>query len=567
MELFHFLRARTRVGKENGLEQLSLVRFENLETRQLLAVDLIGTLGDSTHQLDALNVAPGMLDAPIEIVVAPNQTVYAQHRISDLVEIRFQPLDGTFEQLLRTEADIRIEHAFGSGDDLFFLYTHRILLNDFQDLNFQDGVDALKGYVVSERRAYNLMDLGLWTSDNVFGNSVRFVESDDGLIVLHDELRNDLVHTRFYLTNDGKELSTLGNETFTALFQDAVDRIVELDAGFLFDGLQFDRGSGQQLEGIWTLDDIADANSRTQLVAEFDTPLKQFEFSPRGPRELTLLDGVAFFTTDDGESGLEVWRTDGSADNTSLLKDINTTGSSSPSHLTAAGGNLFFFADASTDTVGASRQLWVSDGTTDGTQRVGSPLLDAASVAATVELNDRFVFFSESNGTVRLWSTDGTSDGTEVFAAVEGSFSFEPVVFELNDQVFFLFDDGVHGREWWVTDGTKAGTALAVDIRPGPESSLPQETVIRGNELIFAADDGDGFDIWSIEVNSALVEPILGDANNDLEVNFLDFLILSDNFGKTVEGGTESGDFNKDGSVNFQDFLVISNNFGNATTA
>ena len=56
-----------------------------------------------------------------------------------------------------------------------------------------------------------------------------------------------------------------------------------------------------------------------------------------------------------------------------------------------------------------------------------------------------------------------------------------------------------------------------------------------------------------------------GDANLDDEVNFADFLILSENFGQ--EGAWREGDFDGDGIVGFPDFLALSENFGGAANA
>ena len=58
-----------------------------------------------------------------------------------------------------------------------------------------------------------------------------------------------------------------------------------------------------------------------------------------------------------------------------------------------------------------------------------------------------------------------------------------------------------------------------------------------------------------------LTDRLNGGANFDGEVQFSDFLILSDNFGQ-VDGSWSAGDFDSDGLVGFRDFVILSNNFG-----
>lgn len=52
-----------------------------------------------------------------------------------------------------------------------------------------------------------------------------------------------------------------------------------------------------------------------------------------------------------------------------------------------------------------------------------------------------------------------------------------------------------------------------------------------------------------------------GDANNDGQVGFLDFLRLANNFNK-IDAAFADGDFNCDGKVNFADFLTLAQNYG-----
>lgn len=43
----------------------------------------------------------------------------------------------------------------------------------------------------------------------------------------------------------------------------------------------------------------------------------------------------------------------------------------------------------------------------------------------------------------------------------------------IGNSVVFIANDGIHGRELWITDGTKLGTSMLKDITPGPTSSYP----------------------------------------------------------------------------------------------
>src|SRR6187200_3734994 len=79
---------------------------------------------------------------------------------------------------------------------------------------------------------------------------------------------------------------------------------------------------------------------------------------------LTEVDGTVLFAADDGATGLELWRSDGTAAGTVQVKDINPGGPSGPNQLTNIDGTVFFGADTGTGTSFAD--LWKSDGTTAG---------------------------------------------------------------------------------------------------------------------------------------------------------------------------------------------------------
>ena len=84
------------------------------------------------------------------------------------------------------------------------------------------------------------------------------------------------------------------------------------------------------------------------------------------PGNIVQVSSVAYFTATTATTGEELWKSDGTAAGTVLVKDINPgSGPSSDSQSTPANmnGTLFFNADDGT----SGYELWKSDGTAAGT--------------------------------------------------------------------------------------------------------------------------------------------------------------------------------------------------------
>ena len=76
--------------------------------------------------------------------------------------------------------------------------------------------------------------------------------------------------------------------------------------------------------------------------------VKDINLLPPGssPREFVAIGNVLYFVADNGVTGRELWRSDGTAAGTVLVKDIRPgSGGSGPSNLTNVNGVLYFVAD------------------------------------------------------------------------------------------------------------------------------------------------------------------------------------------------------------------------------
>lgn len=225
------------------------------------------------------------------------------------------------------------------------------------------------------------------------------------------------------------------------------------------------------------------------------------------PNLFTRIGDRAFFRANASTSpstGTELWVTDGTDAGTMLLKDIFPgSSSSSPLNLVNVNGTLFFAAADGTTGGTFGTELWKSDGTAAGTVLVKDINLTAATGSSSANFVnvDGTLFFTANDGVsgTELWKSDGTEAGTvmvrDLTAGATGSTLSNLTA--LGSTLFFTNTDTATGNELWKSDGTSAGTVMVADIDPGTASSSPAALVVMGGALYFRATTvANGTELW-----------------------------------------------------------------------
>lgn len=221
-----------------------------------------------------------------------------------------------------------------------------------------------------------------------------------------------------------------------------------------------------------------------------------------GPPLLLFAATTVFF-------GRELWATDGSAAGTVLLFDIAAGApSSSPSWVTAVPG---------------PRAPSGVDDTPDVDTRANTPHDFAAFVADDALHGEELwrtdgvpALARDTSGPWYLPRTPGTaliadiragpgsSSPSHLYAAPRASDGATPLL-------WFAADDGVAGREPWVSDGARAW--LVGDVRSGPLSSDPTGFTSFGDFIFFAAShDVTGRELWRVPYRADGAPALVSDA-------------------------------------------------------
>ncbi len=241
------------------------------------------------------------------------------------------------------------------------------------------------------------------------------------------------------------------------------------------------------------------------MAANAQTPYKVKDINPGAanstPGRMAELNGVLLFRADDGATGSELWKTDGTAAGTTMVKDISPGISGSSIGTPVQFNNKLYFAA----TTGASgTELWMSDGTAAGTTMVLDINAGSSSNPDNFRVVGSVLYFTATNGTdgVELWKTDGTAAGTVMVKDINpGSAGSTPTnLNRVGSMLMFMASDGANGTELWKSDGTAAGTVMVKDINTGAMGSLPTlgyPQLASNDTLYFFADDGtNGVEPW-----------------------------------------------------------------------
>ena len=194
----------------------------------------------------------------------------------------------------------------------------------------------------------------------------------------------------------------------------------------------------------------------------------------------------------------------GATNQPNLVKDINPTGASNPTDLTAVGSTLYFAANDGVH----GNELWKSDGTAAGTKMVKNirPLAKSSDPQNLINVNGK-LFFTANDGTHgrELWKSNGTAAGTKMvkdlipqcgggYGCIGGLLISRPLV-AIGSQVYFINDYCcVGGNTVYVSDGTASGTKRLASL---PVSDIDGGVTSYNGKFYFAAyTDYDHAAVW-----------------------------------------------------------------------
>ena len=227
----------------------------------------------------------------------------------------------------------------------------------------------------------------------------------------------------------------------------------------------------------------------------------------------TKAGNYVFFRAGNSANGYEIWKTDGTDANTSIVKDIKPGNGSSISEytlFTEFNGIFYFMADNGTH----GNELWRSDGTSSGTYMVKDINVGTGHAFNGLSnlyynspsyLNENcfavlngFLYFTADDGTDNsVWKTDGTAAGTIKVITIPASGVFDNrrvVINASNNKIFFktnTTNSSYGNNSIWSSDGTQSGTTFLYHTNiTGPTQF--KQNIIHNNTLYFSVYGNNG---------------------------------------------------------------------------
>ena len=436
---------------------------------------------------------------------------YAQFTgVGDIVYFRADDGTGYGQELWRsdgTEVGTYMVKDINPGANISSISN----LNAIGDLLYFSGQDATHGSELwrsdgTEAGTYMVKDINLG-SNHSHPSSVIAVSSGSLIFFVAD----DGVHGKELWASDGTEEGTYMVKDIKVGEDDgSVNELIMLGDTVIFEAWDPTPGS-THYRGVWKSDGTEEGTVLVRSDTDFQWPERlggivlfswasssmwRTDGTTEGTFEVTdkakgwcssgcttVMGNMMYFQGDDGgttpdDYGRELWKTDGTEEGTVFVAETNPGSNKhgDPYQFVTAGDKIFFQADD-----GSNDYVYVSDGTTNGTMKVGGGVNapnylknPESSWSPTNPYNGFRVVGSNlyleawgnpSQGTWKnLWRTDGTDNGTHMydFGNTFGGTNFQ-YFGVAGDTLYF---DGHHssdeypyadtGKELWKIDNAGA---------------------------------------------------------------------------------------------------------------
>ena len=262
--------------------------------------------------------------------------------------------------------------------------------------------------------------------------------------------------------------------------------------------------------------------------------------------------------------GTALWKSDGTAGGTVILKrlDIPASGNTTGLSWQIKFNNEIYFVAGLPDSIGYTNTLWKTDGTTAGTVPVTQLNPYGIAFDITWTAGPRFLkagnylYFlaydtlGEVNGS--LWRTDGTAQGTIKLVTWQ-PWLCSVVYAPLNNLLIFDI-----ASKLYKTDGTINGTSFVASVDSTDPQAIMGNGIAAGNNLYFDANQSalTGWELWKTD----------GTPNGTSMVVDLNPTFGGDGFGSFVGVANNKVVFRGHNADTIPDYLWISDGTVNGTT-
>lgn len=358
------------------------------------------------------------------------------------------------------------------------------------------------------------------SEENEAALTAEILTLDQSIQVLNSQISNlssDLQQSQNQISQLEITISTLQSvmDTLTYTLNYRTSECPLDNPGLLMD-VGYDSGEGLGIEGdgVVTFDEIEFTvgecpGNYGMVYNETDTEQNWAQ------QRVVEMGGALYFTVHDGTHGWELWRSDGTLGGSYLVKDIR-------------GEDCFTATDPETGELYEDCTNWGSifDVSWDG-------IFNDVEIVAG---KDR-IFFTASHemwaasngGFPQLWVSDGTEEGTNLVIDLWEGWDYDcngcefdyagttelvlipgtgnspdRVVFTAIKAIAGIGEEGYpSGEELWISDGTETGTRIIANIEPETSSwvdgngitqccadwdgSVPRDIVFKGNQVWFTA--------------------------------------------------------------------------------